>query len=148
VTYFNSSSQATEKLKQKTKARLGTELTVIQDVVTCWWSTFSMCEYLLHLRNSLTTMGLFLTEAQWAIVNNLTVLLRLFMKAQKLLEGQTCVTISLIPYMLYKIRSDLVSANTDPSSSIHVQRISNLMIMKFNEEFSTGQENTVIMDHT
>jgi hypothetical protein len=44
VNFFNSSSQATEKLKEKTKARLGAPLTVIQDVVTCWWSTYSMCE--------------------------------------------------------------------------------------------------------
>jgi hypothetical protein len=44
VTFFNSSSQATEKLKEKTKARVGTALTVIQDVVTRWWSTFSMCD--------------------------------------------------------------------------------------------------------
>jgi hypothetical protein len=36
VAFFNSSSQATEKLKEKTKARLGVPLTVIQDVVTCW----------------------------------------------------------------------------------------------------------------
>jgi len=154
VTFFNSSSQATEKLKEKTKARLGTALTVIQDVVTRWWSTFSMCERLLRLRNTLTVMHLdgdmrlFLTEAQWTVVMDLTVLLRPFMIAQRLLEGQSYVTISLIPYMLYKIRSGLTSANTDPSSSIHVQSISTLMIAKFNEEFGTGEENTVAMDHT
>ena len=44
VAFFNSSSQATEKLKEKTKARLGVSLTVIQEFVTPWWSTFSMCE--------------------------------------------------------------------------------------------------------
>ncbi len=42
---IGSSSQATEKLKEKTKARLGAALTVIQKVVTCCWSTFSMCEW-------------------------------------------------------------------------------------------------------
>ncbi len=41
---IGSSSQAAEKLKEKTKARFGTALTVIQKVVTCCWSTFSMCE--------------------------------------------------------------------------------------------------------
>jgi hypothetical protein len=154
VTFFNSSSQATEKLKEKTKARLGSALTVIQDVVTRWWSTFSMCERLLHLRNSLTVMHLdgdmrlSLSEAQWTVVTDLTVLLRPFMIAQRLLEGQSYVTVSLIPYMLYKIRSGLMSANTDPTSSLHVQRISSLMIVKFNEEFGSGEENTVATDHT
>jgi hypothetical protein len=154
VAFFNSSSQATEKLKEKTKARLGSPLTVIQDVVTRWWSTFSMCERLLRLRNTLTVMHLdgdmrlFLTESQWTVVTDLTVLLRPFMIAQRLLEGQSYVTVSLIPYMLYKIRSGLMSANTDPSSSLHVQSISTLMIAKFNEEFGTGEENTVATDHT
>jgi hypothetical protein len=69
------------------------------------------------------------------------------MIAQRLLEGQSYVMISLIPYMLYKIRSGLMSANTDPSSSLHLQSISTLMIVKFNEEFGTGEENTVAMDH-
>jgi len=34
LSFFNSSSQATEKQKEKTKARLGAAVTVIQDVVT------------------------------------------------------------------------------------------------------------------
>jgi hypothetical protein len=109
VTFFNSSSQATEKLKEKSKTRLGAALTVIQDVVTHWWSTYSMCEQLLHLKNILTIMHLdgdmrlHLTEAQWTIVADMTVLLKPFMIAQRLLEGQSYVTISLIPYMIYKI---------------------------------------------
>jgi hypothetical protein len=89
VTLFNSSSQATEQLKANTKARLGTALIVVQDVVTRWWSTFSMCERLLRLRNTLTVMNLhddmrlFLTEAQWTIVTDLTVLLRPFNDSAK-----------------------------------------------------------------
>jgi hypothetical protein len=34
VTFFHSSSQATAKLKEKTKARIGVALTVKQDVYT------------------------------------------------------------------------------------------------------------------
>ena len=41
-----------------------------------------------------------------------------------------------------------MSANTDPSSSLHVQSISTLMIAKFSEEFGNGEENTVTTDHT
>jgi len=60
---------------------LGAAVTVIQDVVTRWWSTFSMCEWLLKLKKLLTVMHLegdmrlFLTEAQWYIVRDMTILL-------------------------------------------------------------------------
>jgi len=39
-------------------------------------------------------------------------------------------------------------ANTDPTSSQHVQSITTIMLTKFNEEFGTGEENTVASDHT
>ncbi len=58
VNFFNSSSQATTKLKEKTKAMLGVSLGVIQDVCTRWWSTFTMCERLLRLKTVLTVMNL------------------------------------------------------------------------------------------
>jgi len=45
-----------------------------------------------------------LSEAQWAVIQDLTLLLKPFMVAQKLLEGESYVTISLIPFMLYKIQ--------------------------------------------
>jgi len=92
-------------------------------------------------------MRLFLTEAQWTVVMDTTALLKPFMIAQRLLEGQLYVTISLIPYMLYKIRSGLLSANADLNSSLHVQSITTLMLAKFSEEFGTGEENTVATDH-
>jgi hypothetical protein len=92
-------------------------------------------------------MRLFLTEAQWTVVTDATVLLKPFMIAQRLLEGQSYVTISLISYMLYKKRSGLLSANADLNSSLHVQSITTLMLVKFSEEFGTGEENTIVTDH-
>ena len=62
-----------------------------------------MCERLLKLRNALTgmhlegDMRLFLTEAQWNIVTDMTLLLKPFMIVQRLLEGQSYVTNGLIP---------------------------------------------------
>jgi hypothetical protein len=153
VTFFNSSTQATEKLKGKTKARLGVALTVIQDVMTRWWSTYSMCERLLRLKTVLTVMHLegdmrlFLSEQQWAIVSDMAALLKPFMIAQRLLEGQSYVTISLIPYILHKIRTGLQTANLEPSASAQVQAVSAMMLRKFNDEFGTGAENTVAIDH-
>jgi hypothetical protein len=92
-------------------------------------------------------MRLFLTEAQWTVVKDMTALLKPFLIAQRLLEGQAYVTISLIPYMLYKIRNGLMAANADPMSSIQVRSVSTLMLVKFNEEFGTGDQNTVATDY-
>jgi hypothetical protein len=50
-----------EKLKEKTKARLGVALNVIQDVCTRWWSTFSICERLLRLKKHLLSCTLMVT---------------------------------------------------------------------------------------
>jgi hypothetical protein len=153
VNFFNSSSQATSKLKMKSKARLGVALTVIQDVCTRWWSTYSMCERLLRLKNILGVMHLdgdirlSLSEAQWTVIHNMTVLLKPFMVAQKLLEGESYVTISLIPYILYKIRSGLTSAINDPASSAQVCRTATAMLQKFSEEFGSGVEDTVAVDY-
>jgi hypothetical protein len=153
VTFFNSSSQATAKLKEKTKARLGVALSVIQDVCTRWWSTFNMCECLLHLKDVLTIMALegdlrvSLSDAQWTIVKDITVLLKPFMIAQKLLEGKSYMTISLIPFMLYKIRSSLQQANIKPLSSEQVVSVSTVMLRKFEEEFGSGLEQTITTEH-
>ncbi len=68
-----------------------------------------MCKCLQCLKDVLTIMALegdlrvTLSDAQWTIVKDITVLLQPFMIAQKLLEGESYVTISLIPFILYKI---------------------------------------------
>ncbi len=153
VNFFNSSSQATLKLKEKAKARLGVPLTVIQDVCTRWWSTYSMCKRLIRLKDVLTIMSLegdlrvTLSEVQWIIVKDLVALLKPFMIAQRLLEGETYVTISLIPYMVYRIRSGLMNALNDPLSSDQVKSVATLMMEKFTSEFGTGVEGTVARDH-
>ena len=57
------------------------------------------------------------------------------------------VTISLVPFMIYKIRSGLTIANTREASSPQVRTISTLMLQKFCEEFGSGDEETVAFDH-
>lgn len=153
VSLFKSSSQATLKLKEKAKARLGVPLTVIEDECTRWWRTYSMCERLLQLKDIITIMYLegdirqTLTDTQWIIVSDLVSLLKPLMIAQRILEGKINVTISLVPYMLYKIRSGLVQAAHNPESSDQVKSIASLMLEKFNMEFGTGSEGTVATDH-
>ncbi len=87
-----------------------------------------------------------LPVVQWIIMKALVALLKPFMIAQWLLEGETYVTISLIPYMLYRIQSGLLNALNDPLSSDQVKSVATLMIEKFSTEFGAGI-GTVVRDH-
>jgi hypothetical protein len=66
-----------------------------------------MWKRLLCLKSVLTILHLegdvrvSLSEAQWAVVKDLTLPLKPFVGAQKLLEGESYITISLIPLNLY-----------------------------------------------
>jgi hypothetical protein len=60
------------------------------------------------------------TNAQWVVVKDTTALLEPFMCAQRLLEGECYVTISMIAYIVWKIRHGLQSAIESPESSQHV----------------------------
>jgi hypothetical protein len=88
-----------------------------------------------------------LNNDQWTIAANLKVLLQPFMIAQRLLEGEIYVTVSLIPYIIYKIRKGLTSAILNEHSSEHVVSTGRKMLQKFNKMFGTGVEGTVAHDH-
>jgi hypothetical protein len=112
VGYFSSSSQATEYLLS---IQVGIQaVRLIQDVVTRWWSTFSMCMRLLRLKPYLALMeanGLLdcnLTEAQWQVIADTCTILQPFMIAQKFLEGESYVTISMFSYLCFTIKKGTV----------------------------------------
>ncbi len=80
-------------------------------------------------------------------MKDLVALLKPFMIVQRLLEGETYVTISLILTMVYRIHSGLLNALNDPSSSDQVRSVAALMMEKFTTKFGTGIEGTVARDH-
>jgi len=65
------------------------------------------------------------------------------MIAQKLLEGQSYATISLIPYLVYKVRKNLETRIDSPNSSPHVLSITTRMAHKLEEIFGSGVEGAV-----
>jgi hypothetical protein len=90
----------------------------IQDVATRWWSTYSMVQRLLHLRahiwlvcnlplNRTNRSLVNLTESQWALLGDIDKILKPFMLAQELLEGEKYVTLSLVVTIIEKIRRNL-----------------------------------------
>jgi hypothetical protein len=151
VNFFNSSSQATKKLLGKQVE--GRAVKVIQDVTTRWWSTYSMCDRLLRLKIYLSLLEnegdlpCNLTDSQWLIVRDLHLLLKPFMIAQRLLEGETYVTISLVPYMVYKIRKGLQQSIESPTSSEYIRSIAAEMMLVFNTHFGQGAAGTVAIEN-
>ena len=124
VGFLRSSSQAEEILLSKQMP--GSAVKCIQDVTTRWWATYSMCARLLRLKPYFYLMeaeGVLprnLTDQQWMIVKDTTALLERFMCAQRLLEGECYVTISMIAFILWKIRSGLHRTIKSPQSFEHV----------------------------
>ncbi len=112
-----------------------------------------MCERLLRLKMYLAllenegTLTCNLTNSQWLIVSDLHILLKPFMIAQRLLEGQAYVTISLVPYMIYKARKGLVQAAASPASSEYVRSIATEMLQIFREHFGDGEDGTVATEN-
>jgi hypothetical protein len=84
-----------------------------------------------------------LSEAQRKIVEDLQTVLKPFMIAQKLLEGQSYATISLIPFLIFKVRKNLHELQDSPHSSPHVLSISRQMAHKLEDIFGSGVEGTV-----
>jgi hypothetical protein len=139
--------------KLRSKQVQGRELSPIQDVTTGWWSTYSMCERLLRLRPYLSLLEnegevnfTNLTNSQWIIVKDLAALLKPFMILQKMLEGHAYVTISLVPYVIYKMRKGLVEAFTSEVSSEYVKTISSIMLNAFNKHFGNGAAGAVAFE--
>jgi len=69
-----------------------------------------------------------LTDSQWRIVFDLNIILKPFMITQRLLEGQTYVTISLVPCIIYKIRKGLQEAVGSPTATDYIRSIAAEMI--------------------
>lgn len=59
-----------------------------------------------------------LNDEQWIIIRDSTVVvLKPFMCAQRVLEGETYLTISMIPYIIWKVRKGLEDVIESPESS-------------------------------
>lgn len=121
---FHSSNQLQENLhKVQANNDVRRPLKFIQDVVTRWWSTYSMIERFLDLLPYLEVLLLrgaileseMLSESDVTDLRVLKKLLKPFMVAQKAPEGQKYVTNSLLPYIIHTIREEIVESinNTD-----------------------------------
>jgi hypothetical protein len=127
VSFVHSSCIATDKLScaQRTLNSIVVPLKLLQDVKTRWWSTYTMIQRILDLREALELVfqeefryresqntptqleKLKLTDSDFESLHNVAYVLRPLQQAQKALEGEKYVNISLLPLVIHEIRVQL-----------------------------------------
>jgi hypothetical protein len=123
VGYFSCSSQATETLKDY-QIREPSQLCLIQDVCTRWWSTWNMIQRLVTLRKFITRMaddGLIdcnLIPDEWGLLEEIGDVLEPFMVVQRVLEGQKYPTLSFVPFLISRCRKGLMSVVQNSNSHV------------------------------
>jgi hypothetical protein len=113
-----------------------------------------MCERLLRLKVYIELMTAqehipaqyVLSESQWRKVKEVVTLLKPFMHAQKLLEGEKYVTASLVPPIISKIRSSLVGCIDDESTSTFIKTLAQKMLKDFNVRWGSGEDGTIFTE--
>ena len=129
VEVFTTSTQKMEKLlkiQQSMNVYNGkVPVKTIQDVVTRWWSTYTMLDRLAYLKPAITALvadhvipeEYILSASEWHTIVKIIDILKPFKTAQKYLEGENYVTISWIPHMIKNIHKKLEESlhlATDP----------------------------------
>ena len=137
-------------------------LTIIQDCVTRWWSTYAMLERLLTLKKFIIVLHSdgqitkSLSVEDWLTVEILCDVLKPFQQLQQYFEGDKYVTLSFIPWMIGKMRNwittviaESMPSDDDNNENVHaaVHRLAQAMLTQFNARWGTGAEGTVFNDH-
>lgn len=118
-----------------------------------------MCKRLLQLKEYITILrnqnqipvAICLTDPQWGIISEMAQLLEPFMIIQQMMEGEKYVTISLVPYLVWKVRQHLLQNLEDREEpderSEHFKTINRKMLVDFNERWGSGLPETVYAEH-
>jgi hypothetical protein len=109
VEHFSKSNQQLAKLDEQQKNMdnySGKQAAgVVVDVVTKWWSTYSMCAWLIHLQPALAAMAvdnklsdyILLNETDWKMLRQVHKLLEPLKESQELIKGDKYFTLSILP---------------------------------------------------
>lgn len=131
-------------------------MTVRMSRQPCWWSTYSMVERLLVLKDVLTLLKqdqvhgskfVNLNPSQWNLLSDIAKFLKPFMAAQKVLEGEKYVTISLLCSIIHRIRASLTEAQIQPDNSEYVTKMLNTLRTSFDQEWGSGVTDTAFEEH-
>jgi hAT family dimerisation domain. len=151
VNHFGKSTQAVEHLKKKQKLLEHTyenkvPVTVVKDVVTRWWSTYSMIERLLYLRPAIDAMthdGMLgnvspvLLGVDWGNLAEIRSVLIPFKNTQKFLEGEKYVTSSMVIPCLKDIRNKL-TIQSQQGEETASKTLATKLLLDFEERWGTS----------
>jgi hypothetical protein len=156
ATFHNHSTQAAQQLRDQCASIKHPCTRIQQDVVTRWWSTYTMIESILSVKRPLQNlMQDYADECQlshddWDVIQLLHDVLKPFMVAQKMLEGGG-ITGSLIISIVGEIRESLNnSILLLPTMTESVSKTRSTLLemrKKFNEKFGNGTGFTVFADN-
>ena len=150
--FFNSSTQALEKLLTSMKAANLPPLKPFQDNVTRWWSTYkSISRYLdngvgdhITLLISHGDIGgscVDLSPTHKMVLKDVRILLHPLAKAQNTLEGEKYPSISLVAYCVNYIRKCLLKATTRNDLIDQVRSLGERMLKDFKQRYGDGSIN-------
>ncbi len=121
-------------------------LSLVREVTTRWWSTYTMLLRILKLKKYLVGMVAMgwtheaLTSLEWKQVESLVFLLNPFKTVQVLLEASKEVTISLVPDSITQLREHLEYC----SKNLHgIMGLALALLNDFNERWGSGVGDTV-----
>ena len=151
VSYFNQSTQALERIKtaqRSLQCYAGKEAKKpLTDVVTRWWSTYTMCLRIQYLKQALGSMlgggdlpnDLEMSNADWNDLSSVIQVLEPFRNAQLFLEGEKYVSSSYVIPTVFLCRESLRKgqANTVPQS---VRALSQTMNTDFETRWGKSTE--------
>ena len=161
VMFFNKSTQAMAKLKLAQQLLSSghnnnnsdssvVSVSLLQDVVTRWWSTHRMIKRLLELKDSVVfcfsgvgpcninedkkeACEWELTELQWKTLGHVVKVLEPFENGMRLLEGEKYVTASWVPFIVEMIRKGILHGTESEDGT--VKRLSKILLKDFNNRW-------------
>ena len=129
-------------------------------IKTRWAYAYYSVERTIRLKSALVAlaqddqslMELLPTEVQWVLLDAIIELWKPFMEAITLLEGESYVTISLLPGIIYKLRMHLEQAAALPEAHHHDQNqkrlLALLLLRNFKTHWGAGTLGTAFLEHT
>jgi hypothetical protein len=149
VQNFTSSSQLNDLLLDaQTTAGVSCAVSVVQDVITRWWSTYAMLLRLWSLRTYLDGLERSkviennLKIVEWGKVEQVLEVLKPFQQVQQLLEGEHYVTISLYPALITLIRTKLQKQASSTALEDDVRQLAAELLVDFNQRWGDGSLNS------
>ena len=161
IEYFSKSTQQTAKLLEfQSRGTLPCYSGVgyrpkklLQDCITRWWSTYRMLKRLRLCKPALVCLKAadeikceLLNDHQWVILHQIEITLRKMASWQRILEGDTYPTGSLVVSAIFSIREHYVNVIESNDTQAPVKSLTTLLLKDFDKRYSppTNAEGTKV----